>query len=75
MPILEQLVASDDLPVCCAAVARFYGEPLRWALGLTLPQLALWQRLVPAVRAYDPLASAVWLCKPPKRPEGVTYVG
>ncbi len=56
-------------------MARFYGEPLRWALGLTLPQLALWQRLVPAVRAYDPLASAVWLCKPPKRPEGVTYVG
>jgi hypothetical protein len=46
-------------------VSRFYGEPLNWALGLPIPELLRWMRLIPAVRAHDPMASAVWLRKPP----------
>jgi hypothetical protein len=51
--------------VVVAAVARFYGEPVSWGLRLPLPELLSWRRLMPAVRDFDPMASAVWLRKPP----------
>jgi hypothetical protein len=58
-------MASGQILVCAASVARFYNEPLRWALLLTLTELMRWQDLIPAVRAHDPMASAVWIRKPP----------
>jgi hypothetical protein len=59
-------MASGQILVCAASVARFYNEPLRWGLALTLPELMRWQDLMPAVRAHDPMANAVWIRKPPE---------
>jgi hypothetical protein len=63
---LGELAASDELLVAAAAVSRFYNEAVSWGLGLSLPDLVRWRRLMPAVRAFDPLASAVWIRKPPE---------
>lgn len=66
IPRLLSEADSGALEVCCGAVARFYGEPLRWALNLPLPELVRWRSLMPAVRAADPYANAVWIRKPPE---------
>lgn len=52
--------------VCAGVVARFYGAGIEWALALPLPELFRWRGLIGAVRAADPDASAVWLCRPPR---------
>jgi hypothetical protein len=60
---------AGHIHVCAGLVARFYGEGVRWALSLPLPELFRWRDLIPRVRDADPLASAVWLRTVPKSPE------
>ena len=63
---LLQYAASGGLEVLCAALGRFYGEGVTWALHLRLSALMRWRDLVPKVRAADPLADAVWVRRPPQ---------
>jgi hypothetical protein len=58
-------LATGDVVVCAAVVARFYNEPLRWGLAMPLPELIGWHEMIPQVREHDPLASAVWLMRKP----------
>jgi hypothetical protein len=37
----------DVVAVIAARVGRFYGDGLRWALSLPLPELLYWYRLIP----------------------------
>jgi len=45
----------------CAVVGRFYGEGVRWALALPMPELFRWRDLMANVRDADPMADAVWI--------------
>lgn len=46
MPFLSELARTDALATAAAIVGRFYGEGLRWALNLPLPELIRWQTLM-----------------------------
>jgi hypothetical protein len=45
IPCLMDLARTDALATAAAIVGRFYGEGLRWALALPLPELIRWQKL------------------------------
>lgn len=46
MPVLMELIRTDAMATAAAIVGRFYGEGLRWALALPLPELIRWQGLM-----------------------------
>jgi hypothetical protein len=60
---LRELARSDALATAAAVVGRFYGEGLRWALALPLPELIRWQKLMGHVRDHEP-ALPVIPCRP-----------
>jgi hypothetical protein len=49
MPVISALLNDDSLAVAAAITGRIYGEGLRWALALPLPELARWHGLIPRV--------------------------
>lgn len=56
---LGELGRTDALATAAAIVGRFYGEGLRWALALPLPELIRWNKLIVHVREVEPPGSVV----------------
>jgi hypothetical protein len=57
MPVLCEFAQSDALAVAAAIVGRFYGDGLRWAMALPLPELWRWRNLIGHVRESEPPAA------------------